>query len=336
MFWKRFNLKVACPTLHRSKQWVFVFLSGGLLFGFAATDSAMPFEVEAYESCIEDIELSDSELLTARSDEEYSLIQRAVEVRSGCASQFAVWLERTELASDYRIPLERTLSGLLAELSYLQALSGRCLQARGWYSRYKASVDFIEASPEASKIKIVVDKCEERVKTQSPGHSRDMPPTIPIAPSYEPVNQSTTLPQAVVETENSAVAGVLPGFSKAVHDRMKARIHKANHAYAFSLAAPESERKIAYQAVVSVRLECVAQHEMWLANLDIPDSIRTKLARERGQMLGELAVILSRGGDCLQAQMQWAKYRESSEFHVDSSQTNKIKDLVASCVSPAE
>lgn len=336
MFWKRFESEVVCPTLRSSKHLASIFLIVGFLFGFAATDSATPFGEEAYESCLEEIALTDSELLSASSDEYDSSVQRAVEVRSGCASQFTVWLGRAELASDYRRPIETTLIGLLAELSYLQAYSGRCLQARGWYNRYKAMPAFVESSPDARKIKIVMDECEERVKGKSEDHSRGMPSRLPVAHSNEPIGQSATLPQPELVTQNSSIVGALPGFSVVVHDRMKKMIEQVNHAYAFSLAAPESERNVAHQAVTVARLECVAQLEMWLANLDIPASIREELARERGQMLGELAVILSHRGDCLQAQIQYVKYKESSEFHADSSRAKKIKDLVAKCVSLAQ
>ena len=120
---------------------------------------ATTFSVAGYESCMDSISASDDRLLAASPDEAVERQQDAIDVRTRCAAEMESWLADDTLPSDYYFPIEGSLTGIMAELSYLLVEKDQCLQARAWLKKYRQSPRFVETSAEYRKLKETVDKC---------------------------------------------------------------------------------------------------------------------------------------------------------------------------------
>jgi hypothetical protein len=129
------------------------------------------FSVAGYESCMDGISASDDRLLAASADEAVERQQEAIDVRTRCAAEMESWLADDTLPSDYYFPIEGSLTGIMAELSYLLVEKDQCLQARAWLKKYKQSPRFVETSAEFRKLKETVEKCgapEPEAKAATP------------------------------------------------------------------------------------------------------------------------------------------------------------------------
>ena len=132
---------------------------------------ATTFSVAGYESCMDSISASDDRLLAASPDEAVERQQDAIDVRTRCAAEMESWLADDTLPSDYYFPIEGSLTGIMAELSYLLVEKDQCLQARAWLKKYKQSPRFVETSAEYRKLKETVDTCgapEPEAKAATP------------------------------------------------------------------------------------------------------------------------------------------------------------------------
>ena len=129
------------------------------------------FSVAAYESCMDGITAADNRLLSASQEEAPAFQEQAVKVRTLCVAEMESWLAEENLPADYRGPIASSFKGILAELSFILAGNGQCLQARGWLKKYKFTPGFDEASSEFRKLKATVEKCgapEPEAKAATP------------------------------------------------------------------------------------------------------------------------------------------------------------------------
>ena len=120
---------------------------------------ATTFSVTAYESCMDGIAASDDRLLAASQEDAAAFQKQAVDARTLCVAEMESWLADESLPVDYRGPIAASFKGILAELSFILAGNGQCLQARGWLKKYKFTPEFDESSSEYRKLKATVEKC---------------------------------------------------------------------------------------------------------------------------------------------------------------------------------
>lgn len=134
-------------------------------FMLAAPAAAAPFSADGYDSCMDRISASDERLFAAKPEEEAAARQEAISVRAACVPQFEEWLTQPGLPVEVREPMAGSLVGVLAEITFLSANAGQCLQARGWLMRWKASPNFDETANGFVKTKAAVDKCGSQPQT---------------------------------------------------------------------------------------------------------------------------------------------------------------------------
>ena len=120
---------------------------------------ATTFSVTAYESCMDGIAASDDRLLAASQEDAAAFQKQAVDARTICVAEMESWLADESLPADYRGPIAASFKGILAELSFILAGNGQCLQARGWLKKYKFTPGFDESASEYRKLKATVEKC---------------------------------------------------------------------------------------------------------------------------------------------------------------------------------
>ncbi|NQW63407.1 MAG: hypothetical protein HQ461_11300 [Deltaproteobacteria bacterium] len=126
------------------------------------------FSAAAYESCMDGITAADNRLLSASQEEAPAFQEQAVKVRTLCVAEMESWLGDESLPSEDRNTIEGSFKGILAELSFILAGNGQCLQARGWLKKYK---EFDETSSTFQKLKAAVEKCgapEPEAKAATP------------------------------------------------------------------------------------------------------------------------------------------------------------------------
>lgn len=128
-------------------------------FMLAAPAAAAPFSADGYDGCMDRISASDERLFAAKPEEEAAARQEAISVRAACVPQFEEWLTQPGLPDEFREPMTGSLVGVLAEITFLSANAGQCLQARGWLKRWRATPNFDETANGFVKTKAAVDKC---------------------------------------------------------------------------------------------------------------------------------------------------------------------------------
>jgi hypothetical protein len=114
------------------------------------------------------ITAADNRLLSASQEEAPAFQEQAVKVRTLCVAEMESWLGDESLPSEDRNTIEGSFKGILAELSFILAGNGQCLQARGWLKKYK---EFDETSSAFQKLKAAVEKCgapEPEAKAAAP------------------------------------------------------------------------------------------------------------------------------------------------------------------------
>jgi len=134
-------------------------------FMLAAPAAAAPFSADGYDGCIDRISASDERLFAAKPEEQAAARQESISVRADCVPQFEEWLKQPGLPNDYREPIEVSLAGMLAEITFFSADAGQCLQARGWLKRWRATPSFDENANGFAKTKAAVDKCGSQPQT---------------------------------------------------------------------------------------------------------------------------------------------------------------------------
>lgn len=134
-------------------------------FMLAAPAAAAPFSADGYDGCMDRISASDERLFAAKPEEEAAARQEAISVRAACVPQFEEWLTQPGLPDEFREPMTGSLVGVLAEITFLSANAGQCLQARGWLKRWRATPNFDENANGFVKTKAAVDKCGSQPQT---------------------------------------------------------------------------------------------------------------------------------------------------------------------------
>lgn len=134
-------------------------------FMLAAPAAAAPFSADGYDGCMDRISASDERLFAAKPEEEAAARQEAISVRAACVPQFEEWLTQPGLPDEFREPMTGSLVGVLAEITFLSANAGQCLQARGWLKRWRATANFDENANGFVKTKAAVDKCGSQPQT---------------------------------------------------------------------------------------------------------------------------------------------------------------------------
>lgn len=156
----------------------------------SAPAAAAPFSADAYDSCIERIALSDAGLLTATPETKFGLQQQSIAIRSECTMQFEEWMTQPDVPSEYREAIAESLKVMFAELTFMLADAGQCLQARGWLTRWRATPNIDQSSTGFVNTKTAVDRCGAQPETtvaQAPAPQVTEPKMVDTSAAPPPV-----------------------------------------------------------------------------------------------------------------------------------------------------